>query len=316
MDLQQLTHIGLTVIAPVIVMAGVGFLVGWLRVLEPEPIARAYLTVFAPAMALKAMLRAELSGADVGAVVAFGLLSVGVLGALSYGLSRLKGHDRGMRGAFINSVILYNSANYGLPVQELAFPVLGPVIQPIVLLAQSLLAFTVGSFNAASNNPSLLATAKRVLLMPLLWAVAAALLLRLVGVDWTGLEQEAPILWVPLDYFARALVPVALLSLGVQLSRVRIRGKVVNILVGTVLRLLAGPAAGLGVGLLLGIRPELLAVLVVSISFPTAVFSSLLATEFRNNAEYAAAVVFVSTVASLVTVTVVIYLAKVQLAGV
>lgn len=314
MNVDLLINIALGIIAPVIIMAGVGFVVGWLRVVEPEPIAKIYMTIFAPSLAFTKLLDVSLSGSELGQVFLFCFTSVAILVVLARLTSAGLRHDRGMRGAFANSVIMYNSANYGLSVQELAFPGLGSVIQPIVLMAQTTICFSLGSFNAASNSPSLWGTVKRVLGMPLTWALAIGAACRLAGVTGSDLKTGLPMLWTPLLYFSAALIPVALLSLGVQLSRVRVHGKMLNISLGCLLRLLVAPVVGLAVGyLLLGIRGELLAILVVSISFPTAVFSSVLATEFRNHEDYAAAVVFVSTVLSIVTVTVVIYLAKVYL---
>ena len=313
MDVDQLTRIAMEVIAPVILMAGVGFLLGGFRVVEPGPIVRVYMTVFAPALAFKAWLDAELSGDDLARVFLFGTIAVAVLYAIALAVSRGLGHDRGMRGAFLNSVIMYNSANYGLPVQEMAFGHLGVVVQPLVLMTQNLICFTLGPVNAASNSPNLWMTLKQVLAMPLTWALVAGGLIHSAGYTWDNLHDDYPMLWAPLDYFQRALVPVALLSLGVQLSRVKLHGKVLNIAMACLLRLLVAPLVGLPVGLLLGIRGELLAILVVSISFPSAVFASILATEFKNHEDFSAAVVFVSTIISIVTVTAVIYLSKVYL---
>lgn len=326
MDFRQLVAIATDVIAPVIVMAGVGYVVGALKIVAPAPVAKLYMTVFAPALVLKAWLGANLGGGDLTDIFLFCFISVGVLHVLSYGISRAMGHDRGMRGAFVNSVILYNSANYGLAVQAMAFPKpavvlpgagghFGEVIQPLVLVTQQLVAFTIGAFNAASNRPNLMLTLKQLLLMPITWALAAGALLHSSGYTWTALREDYPIVWSPLNYFQGALVPVALLSLGVQLSQVRISGKVLNIVVGCLLRLLVGPLVGVVVGYLLGIRGDLYAILVVSLSFPSAVFSSVLATEFGNHEDYAAAVVFLSTVISVVTVTVVIFLSQTHLAG-
>ena len=199
MNVDALMEIALGVIAPVILMAAVGFLLGRLRVVEPEPVARIYMVVFAPALAFKALLAQDLSGDDLGRVVLFCFISVGLLMLVAYAASRALRHDRGMRGAFVNSVILYNSANYGFPVQELAFPGLGPVIQPIVLMTQNLVAFTLGPFNAASNSPSLWATARRLATMPLTWALVLGALLHLAGLTWDGLKRDVPILWTPLN---------------------------------------------------------------------------------------------------------------------
>lgn len=314
MDIEQLTRIATEVIAPVIVMVGVGYLIGWLRVIEPEPISAVYMAVFAPAMAFKGWLAADLSGDVLARVCLFSGLAAAVLYAISYAVSLAMRHDRGMRGAFINSTILYNSANYGLPVQEMAFGALGQVVQPLVLMVQSLIAFTAGSFNAASNSPSLRATVKQVLRMPVIWALALGAVIHSTGYSWDDLHEDLPMIWSPLNYFQGALVPVALLSLGVQLSRVKIHGKALNIAVACFLRLLIGPLVGLAIGYpLLGLRGEMLAILVVSVSFPSAVFSSVVATSFKNHEDFAAAQVFISTVISIVTVTLVIYLSKVYL---
>ena len=314
MDIEQLTQIATEVIAPVIVMVAVGYLIGRLRVVEPEPIAAVYMTVFTPALAFMGWLNANLSGDMLARVFLFSALAAAVMHALSYGVSRAMGHDRGMRGAFINANIMYNSANYGLPVQAMAFKGLGEVVQPLVLMIQSLIAFTVGSFNAASNSPSLRATLKQVLQMPVIWATILGGIVHSTGYTGTMLKRDLPMVWAPLNYFQMALVPVALLSLGVQLSRVRIHGKALNIAVACFLRLVTGPLIGLGIGyLLLGLRGEMLAILVVSVSFPTAVFSSVVATSFKNHEDFAAAQVFISTVISIVTVTLVIYLSKVYL---
>jgi hypothetical protein len=78
-----------------------------------------------------------------------------------------------------------------------------------------------------------------------------------------------------------------------------------------VLRLMVGPILSGFIIWLLGIQGALAQSLLISTSFPTAVNSALLAMEFDNEPEFAAAVVFYSTMFSAVTVSVVIYAAKV-----
>jgi malate permease and related proteins len=312
MNTELLSKIALEVILPVIIMTAVGLVLGWRRILDPEPTARLYLYTFAPALAFVNVLEANFSGDDFRQILMFCGLSLVVLLGITQGLGRILKYDRGKRGAFSNSVILYNSANYGLPVMQQAFGTLGGLIQALVLTLQSLTSFTLGSYLAATNSPSLWATTKRIFAVPLIWALLLAVALRYCGLT-LGHVMSVPTIWLPLAAFKLALVPAALLSLGVQLSRVSIHGKVRDIFLGTTMRLIIGPLVGLGVGLLLKIPGPLLGPLVVSISFPSAVMSSVLATDFANHEDYAAATVFVSTVASLVTVTATIYLAQTTL---
>jgi predicted permease len=76
------------------------------------------------------------------------------------------------------------------------------------------------------------------------------------------------------------------------------------------MRLCVGPILGFLFVLLLGFKGDLAQALVVSTSFPTAVNSALLALEYDNEPDFAAAVVFYSTLFSAVSVSVVIYFVK------
>jgi len=79
------------------------------------------------------------------------------------------------------------------------------------------------------------------------------------------------------------------------------------LLLALLLRLCAGPLLGFLLVWLLGIRGFLAPAIVVSTSFPTAVNSALLAMEFDNEPDFAAASVFYSTLLSAITVSFVIF---------
>ena len=76
------------------------------------------------------------------------------------------------------------------------------------------------------------------------------------------------------------------------------------------LRLCLGPLLGFLVVRVLGIHGALAQSLIVSTSFPTAVNVALLSMEFDNEPDFAAAVVFYSTLLSAITVSLVIFLVK------
>jgi predicted permease len=88
--------------------------------------------------------------------------------------------------------------------------------------------------------------------------------------------------------------------LGIQLSRVRLHRFGVDSILLSTMKLL--------VPSLLGITGLLQAVLIAEPSMPGAVNALILGTQFRKNPELAATTVFVSTVFSLVTITVLLSL--------
>jgi predicted permease len=117
-------------------------------------------------------------------------------------------------------------------------------------------------------------------------------------------------LWVPLKYFHDGLVAVALITLGVQLSKTRATAALPRLGPALALRLLGGPLIGWALVPLFAFEGELAKTMILSASFPTAVNTALIAHEFKADTEYAAGAVFWSTLLSMVTVTVLITILK------
>ena len=94
-----------------------------------------------------------------------------------------------------------------------------------------------------------------------------------------------------------------MVTLGVQLSQSCVRQNVMRLSWALVLRLIGGPAIAALLCAGFGFRGEEAVVMIVSAAFPTAVNTALLAHEFKADSDFAAAVVFYSTLASMLTVT-------------
>ncbi|RYG57869.1 AEC family transporter, partial [bacterium] len=77
------------------------------------------------------------------------------------------------------------------------------------------------------------------------------------------------------------------------------------------LRLVVAPILGFAVVWALGLHGTVAQALTISTAFPTAVNSALLALEFDNEPEFAAAAVFYSTLFSVVSVSFVIWATRV-----
>ncbi|RME88546.1 MAG: hypothetical protein D6770_06745, partial [Anaerolineae bacterium] len=95
-----------------------------------------------------------------------------------------------------------------------------------------------------------------------------------------------------------AAIPSMLILLGLELQRVRWTANWRVLALSSALRLLAGPVVGLGVGALLGIEGAAFQAGVISAAMPTAVATTVLATEYDVRPDYVTAAVFVSTVLS------------------
>ena len=304
----QFFRIGWEVIAPIFLMMGVGFAVQRRLGFDIKSLTRLNFWVFVPAFLFVQIFESKLSAADFFRVGLHFVILFSLMFALTWWLAGLlKVGDR-LRRAMTASVLFYNSGNYGVPVSQLAFPGAGVSnsVQAVVVMLQSLTNFTLGlGLHAGGREETKPGDTLRAMLrLPMIYALAAAGLWR-----GTGWPLPAP-LGSALHYLSGALVPVALVTLGAQMATLRSHRFRREMALALVLRLMVGPLLAFGLVRALGITGELAQALVVSASFPTAVNSALLAIEFDNEPDYAASVVFYSTLASALTVSLTILLAR------
>jgi predicted permease len=198
--------------------------------------------------------------------------------------------------------MLGNSGNYGLPLIELVLGRQFVGFQALVLAINNVLTFTVGIWLLARSKLSIAEATKQVLSMPLIYAV-------LLGIVLSATKTSLPKpLLVSLKYLGDGLIPVALVTLGVQLAEQFEFRNGAALTAAAFLRLVASPLSMFAIVHLLGIQPELGRVLILGASVPTAVNTALLAIEFGVNPSLASAIVMVTTLLSPVTVTITAFL--------
>lgn len=205
----------------------------------------------------------------------------------------------------------YNSANYGLPLMHLAFPGEAEALQVFVVLVQNVANFTLGIFLVSSTKTSGWRALLPVLRQISLWAVLSALLLRAFhGPVQPDLAGSMRWLWVPMRYFHDGLVAIALMTLGIQLSKTRANFALSKIGWALTLRLLVGPLVGWALAYVFRLEGPVMLSMILSTSFPTAVNTAMIAHEFGADAEFATDTVFWSTMISMVSVTVLVVLLR------
>jgi malate permease and related proteins len=285
---------------PIFVLMSFGWLLDRRFRLDIGSLVKLNIYLFVPAFIFVQIVSSPLRVGMALRVMAFTLCIIAGMFALSALAARIGGYSAAERRSLQLSTMFYNSGNYGIPLMTLAFPGSGPVLQVFVILTQNISTFTIGLLLAASTHHSGWRRLLPMLRQVSIWAVGAAVLVR-----WLHIPVEQwRWLWVPLQYLAAGLVGVALVTLGAQLSQAKHdAGHRARLGWALGLRLAAGPLLALLLVPVFGFRGESAAVMILSSAFPTAVNTALLAHEFRADANFAAAVVFSSTLASMFTVT-------------
>lgn len=291
-------------------MVGLGYLVQKRVGLDLQTLARLNFYVFVPAFLFVKIYESTLSPADLGRIGLHFALFFCIMGALAWSLASAFGLGARMKRALTASVIFYNSGNYGIPVAQLAFggAALPLQVQAAMVMLQNIATFTVGVFiMAGGRGERKRDTLREVFKLPMIYVLVLAGVMRHFGLT------PPPPLNTALHFLSNALVPVAVVTLGAQMAGLPVPkfGRALFLSLG--LRLVAAPIIGFGLVWALGIKGLLGEALMVSTCFPTAVNSALLALQFENEPEFAAAAVFYSTVVSIFTVSATIYAARVWL---
>lgn len=318
----QLAQVFYTIVLPILLIVGIGWLIQRRLGLDMTTLRRLNFYFVMPALIYFSVTTSKLTASRVRTVMVFALVCLCVQAILTLAASRLARVPRDLRRATLMTTMFYNSGNYGLPLQGLAFGPqgLGPAAmayQTFVMITQNLANFTVGILIVSGGRKdqpwkqNLLHIAK----FPPLYALAAALITLQVRA-WLG-ESAGPVgraiapFWAVVVWIKNAFIAVALMTLGAQLALVRREAGRYAVRLNVLLRLLGGPAIALGMIYLLGIDDPLVAqVLLISASTPTAVNVMLLCLEFDNHPDLAARAVFYSTLLSPVTVTLTIFVAQ------
>jgi hypothetical protein len=290
------------VLLPIFVMFGFGWLLDRSGRLDLRTLVKLNIYLFVPAFIFVHVVDSNLSGAAAARIMGFTASIIASMYLLSVLVSRWKGYDPAQTRALQLATMFYNSGNYGIPLMDLAYPGIGPLLQVFIVLTQNISTFTVGLALAASTHRSGWRLALPMLRQVSLWAVASAIFVRLFHLP----VQHVRWLWVPLEYTSHALVAFALVTLGVQLSQTKVRQSPARLGWALGLRLCVAPVIALALVPLFGFQGQEATIMVVSSSFPTAVNTALIAHEFQADSQFAAAAVFYSTLFSMFTVTLLI----------
>jgi len=305
-------HILVSNVLPLSIMMAIGVMMQKLFDLNIKTLSKLNFYLFSPAVIFKLLYTTEIALTVIGQVLLFFFIFMIAQYILVEIVIRIRGYKGGMKASMRNSVLFYNSANYGIPLNQLVFAgnAYTLSIQVIIMMMQSLIPNTYGIYSVNAHRAKLRDIWKTILSMPVIYVIPLAFVLR-------GFQVSLPtFVQTPVDYLADAFIGTALLTLGVQLGSMswKISKRLaIDVSISGVLRLIAGPLLAWLIVWMLDL-PELMgAALIVSSAVPTSLSSVLLAVEFDNEKEFASQAVFVSTMCSILTVTAVIYLLNIPL---
>lgn len=288
------------VLAPILLTAGAGYLLARKLGVQPQGLSKAAFYIFSPCLLFDKFSTTALSPADLGRIALFTVLVIAGAGLIAWLICIVAGYGRPATMAFILCVIAGNTGNYGLPANQFAFgeTALEPAV--IYFAISTLILSTVGVYLVARGQHQERDALRNMVTVPLVYAGLAGLLV------W-ALHIRVP---VPIErataLAGQAAVPVMLVLLGVQLAGVRLRSDLGRISLAAGTKLVITPLLGMVFAQLLGLTGVVRQAMILESAMPTAVMATVLTTEYEAAPEFTAGTVLVSTLASLITVPIVL----------
>jgi predicted permease len=286
---------------PILLIAAAGFVLGKLFNLTPRALSQVIFYIFSPALVFRLLTQSQLSNQDILNTLIYATIFLVLLAGLTWSAGKLLKLERKMMAAVLLTALFMNAGNYGLPVTNFAFGETALAFASLFFVMTATYTNSVGVVIASSGHTSVLQAIKGLLRLPSIYALLLGILV--VRLQWTlptALDRTV-------DLLADASIPSMLVLLGLQFVNLKLDGQLRPLVLVSVMRLLVAPLLAIGITRLLGITGPAYQASVLEAGMPTAVLTTVLATEFDCLPSFVTTAVFVTTLLSPITLTALLY---------
>ena len=283
----------LSVVAPLFVCAGIGFVWGRLeKPFDAEMMTGLALHLGVPCLVFSTLTRLEIDPVAFGEMAGAYTLALVLFMALAAALTLLL---RLEARAFIPALTFRNSGNLGLPVCLFAFGEAGLAYGIGCFVIAALSGLTVGRGIYAGST-----VFEALFRNPIVYAIAVSLVFMIGGIE--------PPAWLAntVQIVSGMAIPLMVVSLGVALSKIRVVG-IGRAAALSALELAVGFAVGVALADLFGLAGVARGVLILQCAMPVAVHNYVFAQVYRRSPETVAGMVVMSSLLACVTLPAVLW---------
>lgn len=277
-------------------VVALGYIYGRLKGPGAKELTEVTMAIFVPALALTAILDADIDPAAFGQAASAALMIIAVsalggwLGLRALGWKRRRG--------ILLTVAIVNSANIPFPLISANFGPPGLSLAVLCYVVTNIVVFTVGiGWMSGTANP------KALIREPAFIATAAAVIMKFTHLGLPpGIDEMAHLA-------AEGAIPAMLVLLGRTLAGVRMR-EVRCSLVAVLFRYLFGAIGGVVAVTVLGLSGLLRDIVLFYSLLPAAVVTSVLAKRYDRDSELVATTVLLTTLVAVVVLPLVLVAIK------
>ena len=282
---------------PILITAGLGFVLSKTIDLDPKTISRVTFYLFSPALVFTILSTSSLDSTAIFQMVGFAFAANIAIGLIAFLLAKVFGFSRKLIIAVVLTTFLTNAGNYGLSLNQFAFGDQALALASIYFVCSSIMVYTLGVAIASLGQANWKESMLNLLKFPTLYALILAIIF-----NRTGWQLTLP-LARSITQLGNAAIPAMLILLGMQLGASELNNHKGPMALAVGIRLLLSPFIALGLSKPFQLEGPALQAGVTESSMPTAVMTTILATEFDVEPALVSTIVTVTTILSPLTLT-------------
>jgi auxin efflux carrier (AEC) len=293
-------------ILAIIVMILIGYFSKKIGLLKPEDsttLNKIVVNIAIPSLIFLAMYGADLTNINSLFPITVICLITGTLsGAVVYLYARYRGYSKKTKWTIVGTSALFNSGFLGYPVVLGVYGSTGLVRAVFFDMGSTILFLCLGILFIVLFGGKYSSIIKRTVLFPPLWGIILGIIVNLLHLNIGPLPLDV------LKYLSGAAIPIIMISLGLSLEVGGLKNYLDAATFVSTVKLIISPAIAFVIVTILGFSYINSTVTVVEAGMPSAMLSLILAASYDLDVKAAAACIFMTTVLSMITLPILIYL--------
>jgi malate permease and related proteins len=295
----------IVVLVPVFCIFALGFIGQKVIGFDPKALSTMALYLMSPVLAFRTFYENELNMdylylAVYGLGICFGLISI------VYAIAYFKKYSKSETSSLILSSVFMNNGNYGTPVALFAFGAVGFDIAVIFMVIQQLIMSTIGIYYAAKgsdDHDGIRAALMAVVRMPVVYGAILGIVFQLTRIDISEIFYES------INLVADAAIPTIMIILGMQLAKISLKKlEIEKVSYSLIIKLAISPLLAVVFAMILPVSEIVRNVMILMAAMPSAANTTMFALQFNTKPDFVSSVTLISTLSSIVTLPIVLWL--------
>jgi len=290
----------LNVVTPVFILVVIGYFVGPRLKIEARSLSRTAYFVFIPAFVFNIISEAKIDSGLALQMLSFILVAQIAVALLGFLVGKALRQSREITAAFVLIATFGNVGNFGLPLIVFRLGETARTFATVYFVATVFISFVICVGVASWARSGGVTAVFSVFKTPALIALIPALVFNITDV-------EVPIFLSRLSgLLGQAMIPVMLITLGVQMGEIPKIKINFNVFAASTVRLIGGPVLALLIVPYFGLEGLERSTGILQAAMPAAVLASIIALEYKLLPEFVTTTVLFSTLYSVLTLTVIL----------